>query len=307
MNGSIDVESIDGSGACFWFSIPLQIARNTPDARANSQLPVDLKGLRVLVVDKSTVSREILGSYLSKLRAVSESVLDGEAALRELTRAAEAKLHYNAVILNPANDSALAKTIKQDTLLSATYLVCLSDYPKNGQAASEPDLLFSASLSKPIKQIQLLQALGNLSRQPVNRNVPAPTPTTTAIAIKDAQVLLVEDNAINQKVAAMQLRKLGLSVQTAANGQEALDSWAEGSYSLILMDCQMPILDGFEATRQIRQRESGSRQRIPIVAMTANAMQGDKEQCLAAGMDDYISKPINLSQLQAVLEKWLLS
>jgi PAS domain S-box-containing protein len=302
MDGNIGVESHEGAGSCFWFSIPLKRSSS-----ATNPILVEPKAQHVLIADDNEMSREIIATYLSAQNKQCECATDSDSVLYELRRAAEAGQPYDVLILDPIlqplDGFALATTIKQNTLISATHIVLLTDSQKNVQAALAQPALFSTSLSKPVKQQQLLQALENLSQPRVKAQTGRLV--STALTSENSPILLVEDNPINQKVAAMQLKKLGLNVQTASNGEEALNKLAASNYSLILMDCQMPVIDGFEATRRIRLLEANSPRHIPIVAMTANAMQGDRELCLAAGMDDYLAKPINLQQLQTILQRWL--
>jgi CheY-like chemotaxis protein len=200
----------------------------------------------------------------------------------------------------------LAEAITADPALAATRLIMLSSVSQRGHGTAAQRAGIAAMLTKPVRQSSLFSCLLSVfaaTGHPAPSS-PAARPWGEAPAPLHARVLVVEDNVINQKVAVRLLEKLGCRVDVAANGLEAVELLAELAYDVVFMDCQMPEMDGFEATRVIRQREAFSGLHVPIIAMTANAMQGDAEQCLAAGMDDYLSKPVTLEALATAARKW---
>ncbi len=202
----------------------------------------------------------------------------------------------------------VARAIKTSPDLAQTRLVLLTSYAQRGQHAEAQRLGFAAYLTKPTRQSHLYDCIATIMGTPAP-NVSEPPITRHTIEETHAQarakVLVVEDNTVNQKVAIRMLEKCNCRADVAANGQEAIDAITRIAYDCILMDCLMPEMDGFEATAKIRQFESGTNQHIPIIAMTANAMQGDRERCLEAGMDDYLPKPIKVDALSDILQKWL--
>jgi len=202
----------------------------------------------------------------------------------------------------------LARAIKSDPLLATVPLVLLTSVSYRGGAGEARDAGFSAFLLKPIRQSQLYDCLAAVMGM---ASEPSPTRLVTRHTLREAQaelrarVLVAEDNAVNQKLAVRMLEKLGCRVDVVANGLEAVEASARIVYHCIFMDCQMPEMDGYEATGVIRQREEHTGAHVPIIAMTANAMQGDRERCLAAGMDDYVSKPVQPRELGPMLQKWM--
>lgn len=246
------------------------------------------------------------------------SAANGRDALTILRAAATAGEPYHLALLDmqmPEMDGLmLAREIKADPAIADTHLIILTSL---GRRMTKPQFQaagIDAYLVKPVKQSKLFDCVVEVVGSRTNhailpRAAAAPRPASTPPMSK-ARILLAEDNAINQKVAQAQLRRLGLSTDVVANGIEVLQSLDTVPYDLVLMDCQMPEMDGYEATMEIRRLEveaanSGqARPHLHIIAMTANAMQGDREKCIAAGMDDYISKPVRESDLRAALERW---
>jgi CheY-like chemotaxis protein len=241
-----------------------------------------------------------------------ECVADGTTALARLHAAHLKARQYALVILDyhmPGMDGiTLARTIKADPIFSPIRLIMLSSLGQRLPAHATPHLDIAAYVTKPIRQSQLYHCLATVM-QTAATPVPSPPETAgtrpAALPQLRARVLLAEDNVVNQKVAVRMLERLGCRVDVAANGHEAIAALTHTVYDCVLMDCQMPEMDGYEATAAIRQREAGTAQRTPIVAMTANAIQGDREHCLAMGMDDYVSKPIRPQELTTVLQKWV--
>ncbi|MEK6631897.1 MAG: response regulator, partial [Nitrospirota bacterium] len=251
---------------------------------------------------------------------VHESAENGRHALEALRLAADEGRPFDLAILDmhmPEMDGIeLARRIKNDPAISAVQLVLFASLGRRGDMAVARDAGIAAYLTKPMRQAQLLDCLslvlGNRDR-PLVASLPQETKTIiTRHSLAEAQadlrgrVLVVEDNPVNQKVAVKMLEKLGCRVDVAANGREAVEAVARLPYSIVFMDCQMPEMDGFEATRLIR-REERAGLHLTIVAMTANAMVEDRERCLNAGMDDYISKPVQSQGLAGVLSRWLSS
>ena len=316
MGGEIGVESEPGSGSTFWFTARLE--KQPLAARAAAPLSLgNLESLRVLIVDDNATNRTILIHQTASWKMIPSEAEDGKRALEMLRAAAEQNKSYDIVLLDlhmPVMDGfELAKTIKADPSIAGVPLVIMPSYGRRGDGQVARDIGIAGYLTKPVGQSQLFDCLvtvmgksGARGSQPA---APAPTRMVTRHILKEneqkarALILIVEDNIINQKVAARQVGKLGYRADVAANGLEALDALRRIPYDLVLMDCQMPEMDGYAATAAIRKRE-GQSLHTPIIAMTANAMEGDREKCLAAGMDDYISKPVKVEDLAIMLERW---
>jgi len=317
MGGDIGVESIEGQGSVFYFTIPLYNAQIIPVPLLKNSEHVDLQGLSVLVIGDSKDSREIIQRYLIAWGMQSTTTNDSQVAMAILQQGYETGETYDLVILDTTMEQdskvlELVSVIENHPTLSKPKIIVLRSYDGMGQNPTVLQAGGDGYLLKPVKQSQLFDCIAVvMSRTPrveltinnieVAATVPVAVEDTSSAVIT---ILLAEDNKANQKLAMLLLTKLGYQVQLANNGQEAVDGVRRDSYDLILMDCQMPEMDGFEATMQIRQLEKGTVEHIPIIAMTANAMQGDREKCLSVGMDDYISKPINPKQLKQILERW---
>jgi two-component system, sensor histidine kinase and response regulator len=324
MNGQIGVESAPGKGSTFWFTV--NVAKQPPGAYAHKAdtSKFNLTGLRVLVVDDNATNRQILHHQIISWRMRNGQAACGREALSILRAEAAAGDPYDLVILDmqmPEMDGlSLAKTIAGDPLLTATKMVMLTSLVQRFDNNELKAAGIEACLVKPVKQSKLFDCLvtvmsdsilhGSQPRKIQTKSAPpvAPRPTPPPAA-RSIRLLLAEDNMVNQKVALRQLQKLGYSADAVANGLEVLEALTRIPYDIILMDCQMPEMDGYDATRTIRQRESEATRsgahirKHHIVAMTANALQGDREKCLAAGMDDYLCKPVQLNELQAALER----
>ncbi len=308
MGGEIGFESELGQGAIFWFTVDLEIAEE-------QSTPVCTDGLlsqKILVVDDNTTNRELLDQILTVWEIEHGLAEDGLTALAVLKEAASVGKPYSIVLLDmqmPGMDGAQIGTlIQSDTQLADTRLVLLTSQGRQGDAKKMHEIGFSGYLCKPIRQSELFNVL-----QQVAGGSGANKQLITRYTSREqqelqftARVLVVEDNIINQTVAQGILEKLGLYVDVLANGQEAIRALEQLPYDFVFMDCQMPVMDGYTATKIIRDRRSQVLSHtIPVIAMTANAMRGDREKCIAAGMNDYISKPVDPGRLRQALMRWL--
>jgi PAS domain S-box-containing protein len=309
MHGDTGVESEIGVGSTFWFTARFGIAaRRHIDLDAQER---GFEGRHVLVVDDNATNRRVLSGQLAICGLNPVVAANAEQAMRELIDAAVAHQPFDVALLDfhmPECDGAeLATRINADARLKSTRLVLLTSAGHRGDAQRFAELGFAAYLLKPITQRELVGCLSlvlsnsaaawQLHTQPlVTRH------HVRALRIDGAtRILLAEDNLVNQKVARATLEKLGFEVEVASDGIQAVNAWKSGRFDLILMDCQMPNLDGYSATREIRRLETGER-RTPIIALTAHAMKGDDAKCRAAGMDDYLTKPLDRLKLLAALE-----
>ena len=307
MGGKLDVDSKPGHGSTFWWTARLE---KQPENAQRSQLVTEtLQGLRVLVVDDNATNREILHHQVVSWGMHNGSAEDGPHALRMLSAAAAQNTPYDIAILDmhmPQMDGLqLAHSIKADASIAGVQLVMLTSVGQYGDIEAARQAGIEAYLSKPVRQADLYECLTSVMGVSMQPSASPTTPHAMPDQIS-AHVLLAEDNPVNQEVALSMLELLGCQIDIANNGQEAFEATATSNYDIILMDCQMPEMDGFEATQVIRNREAFSAQRphVPIIALTANAMQGDRERCLTAGMDDYLSKPFTQDKLQAILLHW---
>lgn len=317
MGGQIGAQSSDGQGSTFWFTVPLERSGKRPQITPSRKVFHDV---RLLIIDGPEHSRNILQAYVSSWGIACDLVETGEAALHVMRREAAANAPYDMAILDfqltHSDALALARSIRKYEDLSSTKLILVSSFDDCELAQNALSSGVSAYLTKPVKQSRLYDCIVNLlsgdGKHEKEANYdPAPageqaTAQSQPAAPADPRelVLVVEDNPVNQKVAMLQLAELGYSSHTAANGFEALEALERTRYALVLMDCQMPEMDGFEATRMIRQRESLTGYHVPVIAMTAHAMAEDRFRCLSAGMDDYISKPVDRKRLERVLTQY---
>ena len=310
MGGDIGVRSEEGKGSEFWFTV--RLAKQSVSESSAAPISVDLRGLRVLIVDDHPVNREILQVLLKSWGMRSDEAADGSSALLALTQAKAAKDPFAVTILDmqmPGMDGkSLSRAIKSDPELKDTALVMATSLGQVGSDQQWKEIGLVANLTKPVRRKQLRDVLeaivsGKKSKDCLSN---ATQSTTTAHYASEVYILVVEDNVTNQQVAVGILKRLGMKADVAANGIEALKALEEAHYDVVLMDAQMPEMDGFQATQIIRDPKSRVLDhRVPIIAMTAHAMQGDRERCLQAGMDDYVTKPIEVPALIAALDKWL--
>ncbi|SPP63782.1 PAS domain S-box protein [Nitrospira lenta] len=316
MGGQIGIQSYPGTGTCVWFTIRLRTQTNAPALPAPA-LVESLSGLRICLIDDNATNRSLLQYHACDWKMHYESAEDGPSALALIRRAAAAGTPFDLAILDmhmPGMDGLeLGRTIRADANLNGTRLVLLTSLGRRGDAKLAQSAGFSGYLTKPVRKAHLYDCLRLVMGQaPVSyqesQAAPAETPLITRHQVKEVtahiRLLVVDDNLVNQKVAVKMLEKLGYRVDVASNGNEALAALTRHHYNLVFMDCQMPELDGFETTNMIRTHEQPGT-RLPIIAMTANAMEGDREHCLASGMDDFVSKPVKSQDLKTVLTHWL--
>jgi two-component system sensor histidine kinase/response regulator len=306
MGGSIHVTSEPSKGSTFSFVLPL-----TLDAGPHIQPapPSELRNARVLTVDDSAVNRRMLQEQVAAWGMRGDAVDSGAAALDAMRAAAAARDSYHFAILDyqmPGMDGAsLADAIRADAALRDTILIMLSSVGRLGEIRSSDRPPVDGCLVKPVRQSHLLDALATTWARRRGAAVPPPEPEREPRPVVEAglRVLVAEDNVVNQRVAIRMLQRLGVRADVAGNGLEALQMCELVPYDAIFMDCQMPEMDGYTAAREIRRRE-GPERRVTIIAMTADALAGAREDCLAAGMDDYVPKPVRLDDLAATLQRW---
>ncbi len=310
MGGEIGVTSSPGQGSTFWFVVSFQTARSVPPAIRHTP---ELEGKRILIVDRSPEAREIEEKYLSSWGMLPVSFPSGQEVISALPGMIDAGELFDAALialsLPDMNGIELGKDLKADERSAMSKLVLVTAAIGKGQVEEALQTTFDAHLAKPIRQSSLLDCLTGLlvpgSKQEVAKEEATAPRMGGAAAVQKRKILLVEDHLVNQEVALWMLEELGLQADVAANGKEAVEAVCRGDYALVLMDCQMPEMDGLEATKIIRKSEARTARHIPIVAMTAHALKGDRDNCIAAGMDDYLPKPIKLETLKSMLDKWL--
>ncbi|HRP24256.1 MAG TPA: response regulator [Thauera sp.] len=306
MGGRIGVDSSPGAGSRFWIEVALR--RGTSSLKALSA-DVALDGLRVLVVDDNPTNREILERQLGAWQMQVDCAASGIEALAKMKAAHAEGRRYDLAVLDmhmPQMDGLqLAKLVSEDAGLAATRLIVLTSSYASASVHERARAGVLRCVHKPIRQAELHEVVCSALRGPAS--LPAAQEATKAARPsfrRSDRILLAEDNPVNQQVAQAMLAKLGLQAVIVANGEEALQQASRERFELILMDCHMPIMDGYQASAAIRRAEGGTR-RVPIIALTANVMEGNRDQCLAAGMDDFLAKPYDLEQLRTTLLRWM--
>ena len=301
MGGEVGLISAVGEGSTFWFELPFGIVSQD----IASQFTMD--DLRILTIDDNETNCLILKEYVENWGAKNVAELIPESGLYRLKEAHEAGQPFDILLLDmqmPAvTGQEVAAEIRKDPAFANLKIILLSSMSLDIDTDQEEH--FDLMLNKPVRQSLLYDAIATVQNQDlINQKMEQTlSPETTKLT---GHILFVDDNLVNQHVGREMLSQLGLDFEIASNGQEALDARKNGNFDAVLMDCQMPVMDGFEATRQIRLFENETEtDRIPIIALTANAMQGDREKCLNAGMDDYLSKPYTAKSLFSTLSQWL--
>jgi len=338
MNGEIGVISEQGDGSTFWFTIPFAHSSSSPTPLSNATL----QGRRLCIVESNDTIRFLLQHYAQSWGMACEVAQNGHEGFALLQQHAKGEQSFDIAILDHTlsetiqeDGLSLAKRIRQNPQISYIPLILLTAFGKRGEGKLAQHAGFSGYLTKPIRHQQLQQCLQMILGN--NQQIPSSTSHTSTLitrhTVEEAQahtqahILLAEDNIVNQKVAVRMLQKIGYRVDVVENGQEAVRAVSRTSYDLVLMDCQMPEMDGLEATRKIREAENVKRKvldvgndakepnspdalrltsnHVPIIALTANALYGDRESCLEAGMDDFLTKPVRIEELGAMISKWL--
>ena len=314
--GSIGVDSVPEKGSVFWFDIPFEIGKPVETVQFDK---TGFERTKILLVDDQESALHIMQAYIKSWGMVCETAKNGNDALEALKREAQRGAPFDVTITDlvmPGCDGfKLLEDAKQNQSLDHTKFVLCTGYDDKGQAEQSKKLGFSAYLTKPVQQSRLFNSIANvvMHRHALTETIQSKTEpiadldlTASDPSVQSLMILLADDNVVNQQVAVAQLKKLGLRAVVVPNGKAAVEEVMRRKYALVLMDCQMPELDGFEATASIRRAESLTGRHIPIIGLTAHAMEGDREKCIDAGMDDYLSKPTSLEKLSKVLRKWIL-
>jgi two-component system sensor histidine kinase/response regulator len=317
MGGIIGVDSELPQGSAFWFVLRFGLAGQPAAVVASPHAA--LQNLRILIVDGNPAHRGILNLYTAAWGMQNGCAENGADALQILQVQSQLGVPYDFALLDAdllgAAGFGLARRIKGEAAMAHLHLILLTSTVKSGEMAAALQAGFDACLIKPVRRVELMECLLSAMATSPDRAVALDPDDSVAPTASNAEeyplagrrILVAEDNSINQAVVSALLERLGCLVELAVNGAKTIEAFISGRHELILMDCQMPEVDGFEATRSIRRLEAAqNRPRIPIIALTANALEGDREECLAVGMDDYLPKPFKKEQLQAVLNRWLL-
>lgn len=314
MGGETGVNSKEGHGSEFWFTARFEKQKTVPEQILLSE---DIQGKNILIVDDNKTNRRVVSEQLKLWNCHYQEAYDGLEAIKKLTKAVQDKNAFQIAIIDmqmPGMDGRqLGEKIKDTTEIKGTRLIMMSSMGERGDVKVLEKIGFDAYLTKPVKMHQLRDCLLRVcNRKIITKKENSETIITQYSLSEDERrkirILLAEDNRINQKVALKMLSKIGFRADAVTNGQEAVDALKRRHYDLVLMDCQMPILDGYSATKEVRKPDSEIKNfKVPIIAMTAHAMKGDKDKCLAVGMNDYLSKPVKPKALLYMLEKWIIS
>jgi len=312
MDGTIGVRSVPDQGSTFWFTV--RLARQSPSTEQKVLPQIDLKGLRVCIVDDHETNRVLLSHYATEWQMDWVTASTPAESLAILHKALVNGAPFDLAILDmemPCMDGmTLARTIKSDPQLAAIRLVLLTSRGLRGDATAGRQAGFVGYLTKPVRKAQLEACLMAIMGKCPSRKTEQEQSLVTRHSLKEmqgqtkARILVADDHGVNQQLAVLLVKQLGYEADVVSNGQEAVEALERIPYALVLMDCQMPEKDGYQATLEIRENEGVARH-TPIIAMTANAMQRDREKCLEAGMDDYLSKPIKVTELAQVLDQWV--
>ncbi|OON63666.1 hybrid sensor histidine kinase/response regulator [Massilia sp. KIM] len=326
MGGAIGVDNAPERGSIFWFTVSFDKRRVDPDAPdAPGRQQHSLEGLRLLVIDENDLTREELVHQLEAWRATCDGAASAAAGYERLLGAARLGRPYDAAVLDmeltQTSGLALAASIRAEPAARHTHLVLLSPERLAADPVQRREAGVAYQLVKPARAADLYACLAMRAARLHGQTIETPARPGAALPAasqpaadgrappgrRARRVLLAEDNPVNVEVAKAMLESLGLETHCARNGEEAFNAVREGGWDAVLMDCQMPVMDGFAATSAIRrhEREAGRARTLPVIAITANALQGDREACLAAGMDDYLSKPFTQQQLAAVIARWV--
>lgn len=312
MNGTIEVSSVYGQGSEFLVTLPVRVAQTALQMRPF--LKGGLKGVRALVVDDNRTNLDIIQAHLDHWQAECHGVSSGVEALTELNNAAELKQMYQLILIDhhmPGMDGAsLAEHISADKRFSSTVMIMLSSVTDEFTQESLTALGISSYLTKPIVGDQLYQNIcqaldgSSIPNNTLSNNDIDEPNTTSAAALHGVDILVAEDNPVNQELIFLQLQELGARIELSDNGELAIEKLREKQFDLVIMDCQMPVLDGYAATRRIRNLGITAKngQPVPVLAMTANAHKADRKACIDAGMNDYLSKPYSFDKLLETLQ-----
>ncbi len=317
MGGTIGVDSVPGKGSTFWFTILLNKQKNIPET--GTIKTDEIKNMKILVIDDSLSTLHIMQKYLNSWGCTNEVAINGEEAIIKLINAKSKNEPFHVAIIDKKmpnmNGYQLGKIIKSNPKLKNTLLIMCTGTGERGDVNQIKEIGFSGYLTKPIKQKQLFECIALIRNNLTGPEKKSdPTKIVTKYSISEsidvkARILLAEDNIVNQKLATKLLEKKGYKVDIAQNGLEAFQALSTNNdiiYNLVLMDVQMPVLNGIKATQKIRNSVTEvHNNNIPIIAMTANAMSGDKERCIEAGMDDYLPKPIDSKLMFRLIEKYI--
>jgi two-component system sensor histidine kinase/response regulator len=315
MHGEIGLISQAGQGSTFWFELPYVPVQEPNVVRMPR---MSLVGVRALICDDSAINREIVQQYCSGWGVTTDTAENGERALARLHAAAQSGQQFDVVILDhkmPVLDGlSCLREMRGLPALRTVPVILLSSMDLALRNPELEALQIGEALTKPVRQARLYAALNRVLGRDIHMQTAimrAHVPSTAArsltpsVSLTDARVLLVEDNEVNREVALGMLATLGCHARVAINGAQAVEMYQQGGFDVVLMDCHMPVMDGYTATQAIRAFELDNRRtRVPVLALTANAMEGGRERCLAAGMDDFLTKPFTMTQLRNVLERW---
>ena len=312
MGGEIGVESEEGKGSTFWFTA--NFGKQPKDQDADIAAPEGMSAKRILLVDHNETNRKVCIGQLETLNCYLDEASSGHDALEKLSRAVAEDKPFDIAIVNmqmaEMNGEALGRRIKKNPEIKDTRLIMVTSGGQRGDSARMKKVGFSAYLTKPLKRSQLYDAIVQVSNLGTERHIGPSQTIVTKHSVADAnkrkiRILVAEDNMINQQVALNILDKFGYRADAVANGQEAVQALEMIPYDLVLMDVQMPEMDGLKATRMIRNPDTAVMHHdIPIIAMTAHAVKGYREKCLESGMDDYTTKPIDPKELLDKIENW---